>query len=218
MPGGGRFITFEGGEGAGKSTQMGRLAARLARIGLEVVSTREPGGSPLAESLRAFILSGRARAWGPLGEAVLFSAARADHVDQLIAPALERGAWVTCDRFADSTRAYQGAAGALDPALVEDLQRVAVAGVTPDLTLLMDIAPEIGLARARARRGALTADRFEGEGLAFHQALRSAFLALAAREPDRFVVVDAAADVDTLEQEIWRAVARRLRPAHTALV
>lgn len=205
----GRFITFEGGEGAGKSTQARLLVERLAAHGMEALATREPGGSPRAEALRAFILSGRAKELGPLGEAVLFSAARADHVDTLIRPAIARGAWVVCDRFSDSTRAYQGVVGAADSALIEEMQRVAVAGVVPDLTILMDIAPEIGLARAEKRRGAAGADRFESEGLSFHRALRRAFLEIAKREKKRFVVVDAAMEAEALAREIWSRVSAR---------
>ncbi len=205
----GRFITFEGGEGAGKSTQVARLVARLKAHGIEAVATREPGGSPRAEALRAFILSGRAKPLGPVGEAVLFSAARADHVDVLIRPAIARGAWVVCDRFSDSTRAYQGAAGAADPALIEALQRVAIADMDPDMTILMDIAPEIGLARAEQRRGADGADRFEGEGIAFHRALRRAFLDIAGRARKRIVVVDASMEADALEAQIWSRVSER---------
>lgn len=205
----GRFITFEGGEGAGKSTQARLLVERLAAHGIEAIATREPGGSPQAEALRSFILSGRAKELGPLGEAVLFSAARADHVDTLIRPTIARGAWVVCDRFSDSTRAYQGAVGAADPALIEEMQRVAVADLVPDLTILMDLAPEIGLARAEKRRGAAGADRFEGEGLSFHRALRRAFLEIAGREKARFVVVDAGMEAERIAREIWSRVSAR---------
>lgn len=205
----GRFITFEGGEGAGKSTQARLLVERLAAHGIEAIATREPGGSPQAEALRSFILSGKAKELGPLGEAVLFSAARADHVDTLIRPAIARGAWVVCDRFSDSTRAYQGAVGAADPALIEEMQRVAVADLVPDLTILMDLAPEIGLARAEKRRGAAGADRFEGEGLSFHRALRRAFLEIAGRDKARFVVVDAGMEAERIAREIWSRVSAR---------
>ena len=212
----GRFITFEGGEGAGKSTQVARLVARLKDEGVEAVATREPGGSPRAEILRAFILSGRAKALGAIGEAALFSAARADHIDTLIRPALARGAWVVCDRFADSTRAYQGAAGEVDPALIEEMQRVALDGVAVDLTLLMDLSPEAGLARADARRGGAGVDRFEGEAPAFHRALRQAFLDIAAREPARVMVVDADRDADAIEADIWARVSARFGLAREA--
>ncbi len=145
--------------------------------------TREPGGSPGAEALREVILSGQAARFGAVGEALLFSAARIDHIDETIAPALERGEWVVCDRFLDSTRAYQGAAGRLDPTLVATLERVAVGACRPDLTLMLDLPAADGLARAAERRGEATADRFEGEGLAFHETLRRAFLAIARPSP-----------------------------------
>jgi dTMP kinase len=148
----GRFITLEGGEGVGKSTQAQLLAQRLRPLGISVVVTREPGGSPGAEALRDVILSGAAAPFGSAGEAILFSAARIDHIDQTIAPALEKGAWVVCDRFADSTRAYQGAAGKVDPALIASLERVAVGDVRPDLTLVLDLPVRKGLARAAGRR------------------------------------------------------------------
>ena len=149
--------------------------------------TREPGGSPGAEALREVILSGRRARYGAVGEAMLFSAARIDHIDATIAPALKRGEWVVCDRFLDSTRAYQGAGGELDPALIASLERVAVGACRPDLTLVLDLPAAEGLARAAARRGAAAADRFEGEGLAFHETLRRAFLAIVEAEPERCV-------------------------------
>ena len=205
----GGFITLEGGEGAGKSAQTRRLAARLAALGFETVATREPGGTPHAEALRALILSGRLRDKGPAAEAIAFSAARIDHIDELIAPALERGAFVICDRFADSTRAYQGAAGSLAPEFLERLERVAVGGSLPDLTLVIDLAPEVGLARAAARRGQGGADRFEAEGLEFHRALREGFLAIAKAEPERCRVIDGAQDEESVGRDIWRAVSAR---------
>ncbi len=204
----GRFITLEGGEGAGKSAQARRLAARLAALGLETVATREPGGTPHAEQLRELILSGALRAQGPAAEAIAFSAARIDHLDALIRPALARGAWVVSDRFADSTRAYQGAAGRLDDAFIDRLERIAVGEVRPDLTLMLDIAPEQGLARAAARSCA--ADRFESEGLEFHAALRRAFLAIAKAAPERCFVIDAGRDEETVAGAIWAAVRARL--------
>jgi dTMP kinase len=205
----GRFITLEGGEGAGKSTQARRLAARLEETGHRVVVTREPGGSPQAEAIRSFLLSGKAARLGAEGEAILFGAARADHIDRLIAPALASGAWVVCDRFADSTRAYQGAAGNASEGLIAGLEKVVVGDTRPDLTILMDLAPETGLARARARSGA-AGDRFENEGLAFHEALRRAFLDIAAREPQRVKVVDASADEHEVADRIWAVVRENL--------
>jgi dTMP kinase len=212
----GRFITLEGGEGAGKSVQTRRLEARLQGVGLDVVSTREPGGSTHAEELRELILSGFARPFGPAGEALLFAAARIDHLDATILPALERGAWVVCDRFADSTRAYQGAAGNLPADYIDRLERVAVGENGPDLTLILDLPPEVGLERANLRRGEGAADRFEGEGLAFHRTLRRAFLDIAANEPGRCAVIDASKSEDEVEAAIWAAVAERLDPEGAA--
>lgn len=202
----GRFITFEGGEGAGKSTQVRRLAAHLERAGLRAVVTREPGGSPRAEALRSALLAGKAADLGAFGEAVLFGAARIDHIDTLIRPALAEGAWVICDRFADSTRAYQGAAGKARPELIAALERIVVGPMKPDLTILLDLDPEAGLARARARAGGDAADRFEGEQLDFHKALRAAFLDIAAHEPARVRVVEAAASEQEIADRIWQIV------------
>lgn len=210
----GRFITLEGGEGAGKSTQAQLLAEELKSLGVSVVVTREPGGSPGAEVLREVILSGKAAPFGASGEAILFSAARIDHVDHTIAPALDRGAWVICDRFIDSTRAYQGAAGKLDPAMIASLERVAVGNVWPDLTLILDLAVERGLARAAERRGKMTkADRFEREDSAFHETLRQAFLAIARSEPRRCTIIDADRPPQDVAQAIWTCVRQRLASA-----
>ena len=208
----GCFITLEGGEGAGKSAQAKRLEEKLAALGLEVVRTREPGGSPHAEQLREAILSGFAAQFGPDGEALLFAAARIDHLDKTILPALARGAWVVCDRFADSTRAYQGVAGDLSPAFVARLEEVVVGANRPDLTLILDIPAEAGLERARARRGPESADRFEGERPEFHETLRRAFLDIAAAEPKRCVVVDALKPEEEVAEAIWSAVEERLDP------
>jgi dTMP kinase len=200
-----RFITFEGGEGAGKSTQIRLLAARLRDFSHEVVLTREPGGTPLAEKLRAFILAGKARDLGALGEAILFSAARIDHIDQLIRPALERGATVLCDRFADSTRAYQGVKGGVAPGLLAALEKVTLAGLTPGMTFILDLPPHVGLERAHRRRGGGEADRFEGEALDFHAQLRARFLEIARAEPLRCRVIDAARPVEVVAESIWSA-------------
>lgn len=211
----GKFITLEGGEGVGKSTQMRRLAERLAAQGIDVVTTREPGGSPKAEIIREAILAGRTRDFGPLAEAMLFSAARIDHLDTLIRPALARGAWVICDRFSDSTIAYQGATGEPEPAILHALERVVVGDTRPDLTLILDMPPEVGLARADVRRrvkGEAT-DRFEGEAPAFHRDLRARFLAIAKAEPVRCAIVDAHASPDEVEERIWRVVDARLLSA-----
>jgi len=214
LPKGGLFITFEGGEGAGKSTQVARLAATLrARTGRPVVVTREPGGSAYAEEIRAALLAGAAKPYGPFAEALLFSAARLDHLDRLIRPALARGEIVICDRFSDSTRAYQGAAGGLDPSVLTALERVVVGPTRPDLTLILDLSPETGLARAAARGGEGRGegkDRFESEALSFHARLRAAFLTIAAYEPGRCAVIDATADPDAVEAAIAATVAARL--------
>ena len=204
----GRFITFEGGEGAGKSTQVERLARRLSADGREVVTTREPGGSPGAEAIREIVLKGAADRWSPVTETLLMYAARRDHVERVIRPALERGAWVVCDRFADSTRAYQGAAGGTDPRLITALETYIVEDVRPDLTLMFDLPAEVGLERAHARAGAEM--RFESKGMAFHQRLRDGFRAIAAAEPERCALIDATASMDTVEAAVWAAVADRL--------
>ena len=201
----GRFITFEGGEGAGKSTQIRRLAAALRAHAREVVVTREPGGTPLAERLRGIILAGKARDFGDFGEALLFSAARIDHIDRIIRPALARDAYVLCDRFADSTRAYQGARGAADENQLAALERVTLGGVRPDLTFMLDLPPEAGLERARQRRGQGGADRFEGEDLAFHALLREKFLEIARAEPERCRVIDASRPEEEVAEAILAA-------------
>ena len=207
----GRFITLEGGEGAGKSTQQRLLMQRLEGAGIAVIGTREPGGSPMAEELRTILLSGAAAPFGTTAEALLFSAARIDHLDTKIRPALARGTWVVCDRFSDSTRAYQGALGNIDPRLIVALERVTLGPTRPDLTLVLDLAPEIGLARALARRGlAAVADRFEAEDLAFHSALRTTFREIAAREPKRCALVNASSGPEAVAAQVWDAVSGRL--------
>jgi dTMP kinase len=204
----GRFITFEGGEGAGKSTQLKRLAARLEAAGREVVATREPGGSPGAESIRELVLNGSADRWSPVTETLLMYASRRDHVERVIRPALERGAWVVCDRFADSTRAYQGAAGGVDPGLIAAMETYILEQTRPDLTLIFDMPVDVGLKRAHARAGSEM--RFESKGLAFHERLRAGFLAIARAEPDRCAVVDASGALDEVEAAVWAAVEDRL--------
>jgi dTMP kinase len=208
----GRFVTFEGGEGVGKSTQIGRLAERLKGRGVSVVTTREPGGSPRAEALRNTVLAGSAKAYGSFAEALIFSAARLSHLELTIRPALAQGDWVLSDRFSDSTRAYQGALGQLDPGLIGALERVVVQDDHPDLTVLLDAPASVGLSRAAARRHgtAERADRFEAETEAFHERLRQAFLAIAASEPHRWVVVRADRDPDEVERDVWAAVEARL--------
>ena len=204
----GRFNTLEGGEGAGKSTQARRLAEALRADGREVVLTREPGGSPGAETLREVLVNGAADRWTPTAEALLMYAARSDHLDRLIRPALARGAWVISDRFADSSRAYQGAAGGLDPDFIEALDRGVVGADQPDLTLIFDLAASAGLARA-AGRGAAEA-RFEGKGAAFHERLREGFAAIAKAHPERCVMIDADATPDAVFGRIWSVVRERL--------
>ena len=204
----GRFITFEGGEGAGKSTQLTRLVARLRTDGREVVATREPGGSPGAEAIRELVLTGAADRWSPVTETLLMYAARRDHVERVIRPALARGAWVVCDRFADSTRAYQGAAGGTAAELIAALERFVLEDTRPDLTLIFDLPVEVGLARAHARAGSEM--RFESKGLAFHARLRDGFLAIAKAEPDRCALIDADGSVEAVEARVWAAVQARL--------
>ena len=206
----GRFITLEGGDGSGKSLQAAGLADRLERLGLAVVRTREPGGSPRAEALREILLSGGAAQFGPTGEALLFGAARIDHIDRTIRPALESGAWVVCDRFADSTRAYQGAAGKVDAQFIASLERVVVGDCRPNLTLILDLPVALGRERTRARRGAEAADRYEREGEAFHETLRQAFLRIARDEPERCAVIDASLSPGLVGQAIWSVVEERL--------
>lgn len=199
------FITFEGGEGAGKSTQIRMLAATLRASGHEVVVTREPGGSPGAEAIRHVVLSGAAEPFGPQMEAVLFAAARADHIDRTIRPALERGAVVLSDRFVDSSRVYQGVTGGLERSFMETLERATVEDMMPDLTLILDIDPEEGMRRAGARRGTSEADRFEKEGLSLHRRRRKAFLEIAKSEPKRCKVIDASRPAEKIAAEIASA-------------
>lgn len=208
-----RFITFEGGEGVGKSTQVKRLLQNLQRHAIEAVRTREPGGTPRAEAIRSFILQGRSESWGAGAEAVLFAAARLDHVNQLIAPNLRNGVWVLSDRFHDSTRAYQGLTGGVDDKLILALETLALDGHTPDLTIVLDMEPEAAFKRVEARAVedglALTGDRFEKEELDWHKRLRDGFLAIAKENPDRCVVISAAQSEDALEAAIWGAVSQR---------
>ena len=198
----GLLITFEGGEGAGKSTQILALADHLRAQGYEVVVTREPGGSAGAEAVRHVILSGAAETYGPAMEALLFAAARSDHIDQKIRPAIEVGQIVLCDRFIDSSRVYQGISGNLDPQFMRSVERIAIDGTMPDLTFILDIPADKGLARAGLRRGNEVADRFEKETIATHEARRQAFLAIAAEEPQRCKVIDADRSVHEISAEI----------------
>ncbi len=204
----GKFITLEGGEGVGKSTQIRRLIARLSALGKEVVATREPGGSPGAESIRDLVLRGAADRWSPMTETLLMYASRRDHIERVITPALGEGKWVVCDRYADSTRAYQGAAGGVEPAFIAALEAHVLGDVRPDLTLIFDLDPKIGLARAADRAGAEM--RFESKGEAFHIRLRQAFLDIAALEPQRCAVIAAQGSLEAVEALIWSAVQDRL--------
>jgi dTMP kinase len=214
----GKFITFEGGEGTGKSTQAAMLALRLESLGLGVQLTREPGGSPGAEIIRHVLLSGAAKPLGADVEAMLFAAARDDHLQCTILPALQSGKWVVCDRFADSTRVYQGILGRVDPKLLNVLERVSMGELAPNLTVILDLPVQVGLDRAKLRRGDAEADRFEGEGAEFHEKLREAYLSIAAREPDRCVVVDASAAKEVVANAIWEVVQLRLQPPAVAKV
>jgi dTMP kinase len=214
----GKFITFEGGEGTGKSTQAALLANKLESLGLLVLLTREPGGSPGAEIIRHVLLSGAAKPLGAEAEAMLFAAAREDHVRCTIAPALAAGKWVVCDRFADSTRVYQGALGQVDRRLIKGLERVSIGDLLPDLTLVLDVPVEVALERSAARRGNAAPDRFEAEDVAFHQKLREAFRALATDEPERCVIVAASAPRVQVANAIWDAVQARLDPTTATLV
>jgi dTMP kinase len=209
----GRFITFEGGEGTGKSTHAATLAARLRSFGIGVQLTREPGGTPGAEIMRYILLSGAVRPLGPNVEALLFAAARDDHLNRLIRPALERGRWVVCDRFADSTRVYQGVVGKVDPLAIRAMERIIVGDTKPDLTFILDVPAKEGLKRASRRRGKEGADRFEGETVEFHEKLRDGFLTLAANEPERCVLIDATMPKDDVAEQIWRVVVKKLDPA-----
>jgi dTMP kinase len=208
----GRLITFEGGEGSGKSTHAAALAKRLRALGLEVVLTREPGGSAGAEIIRHILLSGIAKPLGAETEAMLFAAARDDHVRNVIRPALLAGKWVVCDRFIDSTRVYQGAVGKVDQRLIRSLERVTVGRVVPNLTFILDVPATVGLARAKQRRGAGKADRFEAEDVKFHENLRQAYRTLAEEEPKRCVIVDGRAPRDVVAERVWAVVEQRLHP------
>lgn len=210
----GCFVTFEGGEGAGKTTQIARLAERLGEAGHTVTVTREPGGSPGAERIRSLLLDRAQNSFSAGAEALLFAAARRDHVDQTVRPALAAGHVVLCDRFFDSTAAYQGAVGAVRRKTIAALRTIASDGLEPALTVVLDLDPAIGLGRALERRARGAApDRFEAETIDFHQRIRAAFLSIAAAEPERCVVVDADRPEDRVAEDIWQVVdARLFRP------
>jgi dTMP kinase len=207
----GHFITFEGGEGSGKSTHAATLAGRLKSLGIDVVLTREPGGSAGAEIIRHILLSGIAKPLGAETEAILFAAARDDHVRSTIEPALEAGKWVISDRFIDSTRVYQGALGKVDAKLIRGLERVTVGAAMPELTFILDVPATVGLARAKTRRGSGAVDRFEAESVDYHENLRKAYRALAENEPRRCIIVDGRAPREVVAERIWAAIEQRLQ-------
>ncbi|MEM9592522.1 MAG: dTMP kinase [Pseudomonadota bacterium] len=208
----GRFITFEGGEGSGKSTQATILADRLSRSGRPVFVTREPGGSPAAEEIREVLLSGQVAEFGPLAESVLFAVARADHIDNAIQGALQQGQWVICDRFIDSTRAYQGTTAGVSRGLINALETITVGALLPDVTFILDIPAEDGLARIEARAEGEDLDRFESQELMTHERIRRAFLDIAEEEPGRCVVVDASQPEAMVAEDVWETVLQRLNP------
>lgn len=195
-----RFIVFEGGEGAGKSTQVARLAEALRARGEDVVATREPGGAPGAEAIRALLVSGETARWSPETEALLINAARADHLDRTIRPALAKGQWVICDRFADSTMAYQGYGMGVDRAWLEQLRKRVVRDTEPGLTLIFDLPVDVGLARAVASQ------RYEKMGQAFHETLRQAFLDIATGKDNRRTLIDAGGSEDDVARQVLTAV------------
>ena len=213
----GRFITFEGGEGSGKSTQAKLLSDRLRAFGIGVVLTREPGGSTGAETVRHVLLSGAAKPFGAHAEAILFAAARDDHLRQTIVPALEAGKGVISDRFAESTRIYQGSLGNVDPRIIARLERITLADTRPDLTFIVDVPVDVGLQRAAWRRGQNPEDRFEAEARSFHEKLREAYRELAEREPDRCVLIDGSPDPATVGKAVWEIVNARFHAAEAPL-
>lgn len=208
MPG--FFVTFEGGEGSGKSTQIRKLAQRLEAAGRDLVITREPGGTPEAEAIRSLLVSGDVTRWTAKSEALLNYAAREEHLEQVIRPALSRGATVLCDRFMDSTRAYQGSAGGCDMGFIDALEKAIVGPTRPQLTLIFDIDPALGLARARDRGDAVAEDRYERKGLDFHRKLRQGFLDILRSDPKRCRMVDAAQSIDEVAESVWSIVSREL--------
>lgn len=204
----GRFITFEGGEGAGKSTQARLLVEQLQARGISVVLTREPGGSEGAETLRNLLVIGDADRWTPTAETLLMYAGRSDHLTRLIRPALAAGTWVVCDRFSDSTRAYQGAGGGVSSDFIDAIEAEVVGSDRPDLTLIFDMPVELGLERAFGRD--MFEARFESKGLAFHERLREAFLNIAETDPGRCALIDAGGTLDEVAEQVWSTVASRL--------
>jgi dTMP kinase len=222
----GKFITFEGGEGAGKSTQARMLSQRLGKLQIEAVLTREPGGTQLAEAIRAILLDASIRQRTNLSEVLLFYAARADHLGSLILPALKDGKWVICDRFSDSTRAYQGAGGAIHRPTIESLENIVVGPCQPNLTIILDVDPQVGLKRAiRRSYGSVNSqnrllnaeqlafsfspDRFEALDVDFHRKVREAFQQIAADDPNRCVVIDSSAGINRVAEQVFAAVVSR---------
>jgi len=204
----GRFITFEGGEGTGKSTQVRLLASYFGQSGADVVQTREPGGSPSAEDIRPLLVSGAAERWSPMAETLLFYAARVEHWRQVIDPALARGAHVLCDRFADSTMAYQCYAGGIERKAIEELHRLTLGNVQPDLTIVLDLPVDDGLKRAARRRDSET--RFERKGRGFHEKLRQGYVDIARRAPDRCLIIDAGQPIERIHSAVLGALKARL--------
>ena len=199
-----RFITFEGGEGTGKSTQVARLVETLRARDMEVVQTREPGGSQGAEEIRNLALNGDAGRWSAMTETLLMFAARSDHLERTVRPALDAGRWVVCDRFADSSRAYQGVGGGTPAQFIESLDAAVVGATQPDLTLIFDLPVEVGLERALERGAAET--RFESKGLEFHRRLRDGFLSISAQYPERCRLIDATGEPDVVTERVWRVI------------
>jgi dTMP kinase len=197
----GLFITIEGGEGTGKTTQIAKLQARLREEGIDVLRTREPGGSPQGEAIRAELVSGDIHRWSPLAETLLINAARDSHLREIIRPALERGTTVLCDRFMDSTRAYQGVAGGVNLEVIIWLEKLVVGKTRPQLTIILDLDPDLGLARAKP-----TENRFEQKGREFHAKLRAAYLEIARAEPNRCKIVDASGSPEEVSAAVWKVV------------
>lgn len=207
----GRFISFEGGEGVGKSTQVKFLRDQLTAKGIDVILTREPGGAPGAEEIRQLLLTGEPDKWTPMTEVLLFYAARVDHLKRKVLPALDSGKWVISDRYADSTFAYQGAGHGLGAAVIQEIHRIATDDFWPDMTILLDAEPEQGLGRAHMREAALSEDkredRFEKMEGSYHHRLRQAFLDIAGQNPDRYQVISAEGAIEQVADRIWKQVA-----------
>lgn len=207
----GHFISFEGGEGAGKSTQVRMLSDRLALNGYQTLLTREPGGSPLGEKIRRLLLEGKVKDYGAIAETLLFYTARQDHLEKLILPALEKDTWVLCDRFADSSRAYQGAASGVDDGIFDALDRIVIGDNKPELTLIIDLPVENAMKRVveRQKKLAEEIDRFEGEDLHFHEKLRAGFLKIAAANPNRCIIIDGSQSKEAVAELVWQTVVER---------